>query len=73
MVRLRSGYSPPKLGEDGVRPIDRISEKFREAMDTLGVAAEVITIIMRGQAEAFVALLEHWRRVGELGLGSGPG
>ena len=58
-------------GEDGVRPIDRIAEKFREATDTLRIAAEVITIIMRGQAEAFTALLEHWRRVGE--LGSGPG
>ena len=60
-------------GEDGVRPIDRIAEKFREATDTLRVVAEVITIIMRGQAEAFAALLEHWRRVGELGLGRGPG
>ena len=57
--------------EDGVRPIDKIAEKFREATDTLRVVAEVIAIIMRGQAESFGALLEHWRRVG--GLGSGPG
>ena len=57
-------------GKDGVRPIDRIAEKFRAATDTLRVASEVITIIMRGQAEVFTALLEHWRKVG--GLESGP-
>ena len=59
-------------GEDGVRPIDRIAEKFR-ATDILRVVAEVIAINIRGQAEAFTALLEHWRRVGKLKLGSGPG
>jgi len=58
-------------GEDGVRPIDRIAEKFRAATDTLKVVAEVIAMIMHGQAESFAALLEHWRRTG--GLGSGPG
>jgi len=58
-------------GEDGVRPIDRIAEKFRAATDTLKVVAEVIAMIMHGQAESFAALLEHWRGVG--GLGSGPG
>ena len=57
-------------GKDGVRPIDRIADKFRAATDTLRVVSEVITIIMRGQAEVFTALLDHWRKVG--GLESGP-
>ena len=57
-------------GKDGVRPIDRIADKFRAATDTLRVVSEVIAIIMRGQAEVFTALLEHWRKVG--GLESGP-
>ena len=58
-------------GEDGVRPIDRIADKFRAATNTLKVVSEVIAIIMRGQGEVLAALLENWRRVG--GLGSGPG
>jgi len=58
-------------GKDGVRPIDKIADKFRAATDILRVVAEVIPIIMRGQGEVFAALLENWRKVG--GLGSGPG
>ncbi|PUU78231.1 hypothetical protein B9Z19DRAFT_1065251 [Tuber borchii] len=58
-------------GKDGVRPIDKIADKFRAATDTLRVVSEVIAIVMRGQAEVFAALLQHWRRTG--GLGGGPG
>jgi len=58
-------------GEDGVRPIDRIADKFRAATDILKVVAEVLKIIMRGQAEVLGELLEHWRRVGGLRGGSG--
>jgi len=58
-------------GKDGVRPIDRIADRFRAATDILKVVAEVLKIIMNGQAEVLRALIEHWRRVG--GLGGGPG
>lgn len=58
-------------GKDGVRPIDKIADKFRAATNILKVVSEVIAMIMRGQAEVLAALLEHRRGMG--GLGSGPG
>jgi len=58
-------------GKDGVRPIDRIADKFRAATDILKVVAEVLKIIMRGQAEVLGELLDHWQRVGGLRGGSG--
>jgi phage tail tape-measure protein len=59
-------------GEDGVRPIDRIADKFRAATNILNAVAEVLKMIMRGQADVLGALLEHWRRRGG-GLGGGSG
>jgi len=57
-------------GKDGVRPIDRIADKFRAATDILKVVAEVLKMLMRGQADILLALLEHGRRRGGLGGGS---
>ena len=58
-------------GNDGVRPIDRIADKFRAATDILKVVAEVLKIIMHGQAGVLGKLIESWRRMGGLGGGSG--
>jgi len=57
-------------GKDGVRPIDRIADKFRAATNILNAVAEVLKMLMRGQADILLALLEHGRRRGGLGGGS---
>jgi len=54
------------VGEDGVRPIDRIAGRLRTGTDTLRAraVAEVEAVIASGQREVFSAPLRNGRRLG---------